>query len=73
MCAADDEGKVHLVWSDRRDGNQEIYYTILDPDRDDRDGDPALRNQIKIIKDRRLTYSGEDSTCLLYTSPSPRD
>ena len=61
-CAVDGDGLVHLVWSDTRDGNQEIYYTIMDPDRDDKDGDQALRNQIKMIGDKRLTYSGECST-----------
>ena len=57
----DADGVVHLVWSDCRDGNAEIYYTAFDPGKDDADGDPALRNQIKLVEDKRLSYSSEQS------------
>ncbi len=59
--ATDTKGQAHLVWSDGRDGNAEIYYACLDPDRDDQSGDSALRNQIKVVEDRRLSYSSDAS------------
>jgi len=59
--ASDADGIIHLAWSDYRDTNAEIYYAALEPGRDDADGDAALRNQIKVQEDKRLSYSGEQS------------
>ena len=33
----------------------------------------AMPSAAKIIKEKKLDISDIDSTCLLYTSPSPRD
>lgn len=31
FCCTDGEGRLHIIWSDRRDGNYEIYYKVRDP------------------------------------------
>ena len=43
ILGLDNSGNVHIVWSDMRDGNWEIYYTKLD------------NNGNTIVDDRRLT------------------
>lgn len=50
-------GNVHIIWSDRRDGNREIYYTKLD------------NNGNTLVYDTRITFSAGDSI-INYVHPS---
>ncbi|MEW5801617.1 MAG: Ig-like domain-containing protein [bacterium] len=56
--AVDSQGKVILVWHDKRGSDAQIYFTKLDPHNDDQNGDAADAGAIKIIPDKRLT--GDD-------------
>jgi len=52
----DAEDMVHVFWSDNRRANaQEVFYTKLDPSRDDQNGDPADESTITVIDDTMLT------------------
>ncbi|MGA1867761.1 MAG: Ig-like domain-containing protein [bacterium] len=45
----DSQGNIHIVWIDDRDGNNEIYYTMMDKERN------------VLIEDTRVTFDGEDT------------
>jgi hypothetical protein len=64
--AADDSGKVHLVWVDKRDGNNEIYYKVNDgsgwgPDiRLTRASSESTRPHLTVTSDGRLHVVWQD-------------
>ncbi|RLB20592.1 MAG: hypothetical protein DRG71_09520, partial [Deltaproteobacteria bacterium] len=56
--ALDSTGKVHIVWADERGDGTNIYYTILDPSLDDRDGSPASVSTIALLGDTIVSTEG---------------
>ena len=53
--AVDSHRYVHVVWTDGRDGNPEIYYSKLDPSLCAENGTKANRTRISIVDNARLT------------------
>jgi hypothetical protein len=64
--AADDSGKVHLVWVDRRDGNNEIYHKVNDGSgwglgiRLTRASEESTRPHLTVTSDGRLHAVWQD-------------
>ena len=64
--AADDSGKVHLVWADQRDGNNEIYYKVNDGSgwgpgiRLTRASEESTRPHLTVTSDGRLHAVWQD-------------
>lgn len=52
----DPSDHVHVVWTDARDGNPEIYYSHLDPSQAPGDGSSVDASLISIVSNKRLTY-----------------
>jgi len=50
-------GNVHIVWTDGRDGNPEIYYSVLDPTFALQDGSPTNHTIISLVDNSRLTWN----------------
>ena len=51
----DSTNKVHIIWADRRlNDDQVLFYTKLDPYLDDRDGDKAIDNAIRLVEDKAI-------------------
>gem|GEM_PF-5985080 len=55
----DHQGKVHILWKDQRSGDQEVWYTKLDPGLDDQDGDAADEGVITVIDDKIVGGGGQ--------------
>jgi len=53
--AIDSHGDVHVVWTDGRDGNPEIYYSLLDPSLAVLNGSSVNVSTISLISNSRLT------------------
>ena len=51
-------GRVHLAWSDLRFGNAAIFYRVLDPALDDRNGNAADPAAITVVSERQVSPSG---------------
>ena len=51
----DAQDMVHIIWSDHRTPEVELFYTKLDPSLDDQDGDAADEGVITVTDDTMLT------------------
>ena len=56
--AVDSRGRAHIAWHDQRLPGPEIFYTLLDPSRDDLDGSPADDVVIAVVDD--TVFSSDD-------------
>ena len=56
--ALDSSGRAHIVWTDERGSWANIYYTIIDPSLDDRDGSAASDEAIRIVDDTIISTEG---------------
>jgi DNA-binding CsgD family transcriptional regulator len=59
--AVDSEGTAHVVWTDGRDSNPEIYYSHLDPTLASWNGSSSDRSLISIVDNSRITYGASYS------------
>lgn len=61
----DSTDMVHLVWGEWDNGwggdNKELWYTKLDPSRDDQDGDSSTDATLTVVADKQLTFGGARS------------
>lgn len=55
--AADSDGYVNVVWTDARDGNPEVYYSLLDPSMAARDGQSSDLTTLSLVNNSRLTWN----------------
>lgn len=54
--AVNSRDEVHVIWTDGRDGNPEIYYSVLDPSLASRDGGSSNLSALSIVNNSRLTW-----------------
>jgi len=63
--AVDSADMVHLVWQQWDagwgSGHNELWYTKLDPSRDDQDGDSSTDATLTVVADKQLTFGGARS------------
>ena len=53
----DSAGRAHVAWHDSRLGSAEVFYTLVDPSLDDRDGSPATESAITVVDDTLLSVA----------------
>lgn len=60
VIAVGPDGRVHLAWSDERFGTAAIFYRVLDPALDDRNGSAADPAAITVVSERQVSPPGSD-------------
>jgi hypothetical protein len=65
--AIDSRGNLHIVWYDGRDGNMEVYYTVLDNQGDKIENEKRLTEEVPDSYDPALALDSKNNVHIVWT------